>query len=352
VTVRLTRIIALAGMLMLLATAAACGGDGDESSGNGDESGETTEITVASPFPSCLAFFPVYVAIDRGYFADEGLDVTVEPLDGSGAALQAVLTDRAQIAMPSPGPFMQSVEEGAELQDFYTMYQGDIFSVVVPEDSEVNDVAELEGKKIGIGAPDGGEVPYVKSLLSEAAGLDEGDYELVTVGDGGSAAVALERGDVDAYGAAFIDIAIMRQRGLELRALTDPDYPSGIDTLSVSKDEWVEENEDAVKGYGRALARATTWAIDNPEGTVDICAKSFPDETTDREFALALLDEVITLTNLPEEADGKYGYSPVESLEPYRDFLVEQGELETAVDLDIFNNDFLDDYNDFDPDEL
>jgi len=342
---RLTRVLTLAGALVLLSFVSACGG-------NGGEAGETTSITAASPFPSCLAFFPVYVADERGYFADENVDVTVQPLDGSGAALQAVLADRAQVAMASPQPFMQSVEDGSELQTFYTVYQGDIFSVVVPEDSDVQSVDDLAGATVGIGSPDGGEVAYVKSLLSEAAGLDEGDYELLTVGDGGSAAVALERGDVDAYGAAFIDIAIMRQRGLELRALSDPDYPSGIDTLQVAKDEWVDDNEDAVRGYGRALARATTWAVDNREETVDICSQSFPDETSDREFALALLDEVITLTELPDEADGRLGYSPVDSLEPFRDFLIEQGELESEVDLGVFNNDFLDDFNDFDPADL
>lgn len=342
-----TRFLATIAAVALVATAAGCGGD-DEAA---DEGG-TTAITVTTPFPSCLAFFPVYVAVERGYFADEGLDVTVEPLDGSGAAIQAVQAGRAQIAMPSPGPFMQAVERGGELQNVYTMYQGDIFSVVVPADSDIQSIDELEGTKIGIGSPDGGEVAYVKSLLSEAAGLDEADFELITVGDGGSAAVALERGEVVAYSAAFIDIAIMRERGLDLRALTDPDYPTGIDSLAVAQDEWVEENEDAVKGYGRALAKGTTWALENREGTVDVCAKSFPDETGDRPFALAFLDEVVTLTNLPPEADGQYGYSPVEALERFRDFLVEQGELEEPVDLEIFNNDFLDDYNDFEPGDL
>ena len=343
---------ATTGVVALLAALAGCGGDDDAEGEEGARPAEQTSVTVATPFPSCLAFFPVYVAIERGYFADEGLDVQVEPLDGSGATIQAVQSDRAQIAMPSPGPFMQAVARGAELQNFYTMYQGDIFSVVVPGDSDIREISELEGEKIGIGSPDGGEVAYVKSLLSEAADLEEGDYELVTVGDGGSAAVALERGDVVAYSAAFIDIAIMRQRGLDLRALQDPDYPTGTDSLAVSKNEWVEENEEAVKGYGRALAKATTWAVENREETVDACAKSFPDETSDRPFALAVLDEVITLTNLPPEADGQYGYSPVESLERYRDFLVEQGELEEKVDLEIFNNDYLDDYNDFDEGDL
>lgn len=345
---RHTRFLAAVGAVVLLATAASCGGDDDAA-----DDGGTISITVTSPFPSCLAFFPVYVAIERGYFADEGLDVSVEPLDGSGAAIQAVQAGRAQIAMPSPGPFMQAVERGSELQNVYTMYQGDIFSVVVPGDSDLQSIDDLEGANIGIGSPDGGEVAYVKSLLSEAAGLEEAaDYELITVGDGGSAAVALERGDVVAYSAAFIDIAIMRERGLDLRALTDADYPTGIDSLAVAKDEWVEENESAVEGYGRALAKGTTWALDNREGTVDVCGESFPDETGDRPFALAFLDEVITLTNLPPEADGQYGYSPVESLERFRDFLVEQGELEEPVDLEIFNNGFLDAYNDFEPGDL
>ncbi len=348
---RRTRFLAAVGAIALLTTAAACGGD-DDGGGEGSAGGETTSITVTTPFPSCLAFFPVYVALERGYFADEGLEVSVEPLDGSGATIQAVQAGRAQIAMPSPGPFMQAVERGGELQNVYTMYQGDIFSVVVPGDSEIQSIEEREGEKVGIGSPDGGEVAYVKSLLTEAAGLEEGDYELITVGDGGSAAVALERGDVVAYSAAFIDIAIMRERGLDLRALTDPDYPTGIDSLAVAENEWVEENEGAVRGYGRALAKGTTWALENREGAVDVCGESFPDETSDRDFALAFLDEVVTLTNLPPEADGRYGYSPVDSLERFRDFLVEQGELEEPVDLDIFNNDFLDDYNDFEPGDL
>jgi hypothetical protein len=55
---------------------------------------------------------------------------------------------------------------------------------------------------------------------------------------------------------------------------------------------------------------------------------------------------------LPPEAEGRWGYADPASVERYMDFLVEQGELEAPVDTEIFVNDFVDEYNDFDKSAL
>lgn len=335
--------------LLLLATlllvTAGCGGD-DEGGG------ETTKLTVTIPFPSGAVFYPLFVAQENGYFEEEGIEVTVEPVDGSGATIQQLSAGQAQVAVPSPGPFMQAVARGEDLRSVYTLYQSNVFSVQVPADSEVQSLADLEGKTVGVGALDGGETPFVKAALKEAAGLEEGDYELLAIGDGGQAAVALNRGDVDAYASAFVDVAIMKLRGVELRNILPEEFQNFFDTVFVFKSDFVEENANVIEGFGRAIAKGTVWGLDNAAGVVEITSKFFPEEAEDKAFTQALVEETSTLYELPDETDGKWGYSVPEFVERYMNFLVEQGELEEPVDTDIFSNDHVDEYNDFDEDEL
>lgn len=335
--------------LLLLATllvATGCGGD-EENGG-----GETTKLTVTIPFPSGAVFYPLFVAQENGYFEEEGIQVTVEPVDGSGATIQQLSAGQAQVAVPSPGPFMQAVARGEDLRSVYTLYQSNVFSVQVPADSEIQSLADLEGKTVGVGALDGGETPFVRAALSEAAGLEEGDYELLAIGDGGQAAVALNRGDVDAYASAFVDVAIMKLRGVELRNILPDELQNFFDTIFVFESDFVEENPNVIEGFGRAIAKGTVWGLDNAAGVVEITSRFFPEEAEDEAFTQALVEETSTLYELPDEADGKWGYSVPEFVERYMNFLVEQGELEEPVDTNIFSNDHVDAYNDFDEDEL
>lgn len=344
--------------LALALVAAGCGGDDDDESAGqeagttaattGEEPRETLELTVTIPFPSGVAFYPLFVAEDRGYFEEEGLSVDVQPVDGSGATLQQLLAGSADVALPSPGPFMQGVARGNDLVSVYTLYQQNVFSVQTLADSDVQSLADLEGQTVGVGALDGGETPFVKAALSEEAGLEEGDYKLLAVGDGGAASVALRRGEVAAYAAAFPDVATMRLRGLDLRNLLPETFQSFFDSLVVVESSFVEDNPEAVAGLGRALAKATVWGMENPEGVLDITGKSFPEENEDRDFTLALLKETQSLYELPDGAEGRWGEAREEAVERYMNFLVEQGELEQPVDTDIFVNDFVDQYNDFD----
>jgi ABC-type nitrate/sulfonate/bicarbonate transport system substrate-binding protein len=129
---------------------------------------------VVIPFPSGAVFYPLFVAQEKGWFAEEGIEVTVEPVDGSGATIQQLAAGQAQVAVPSPGPFMQAVARGEDLRSVYTLYQSNVFSIQAPADSDIRSLADLEGKTVGVGALDGGETPFVRAALKEVADLDEG----------------------------------------------------------------------------------------------------------------------------------------------------------------------------------
>jgi NitT/TauT family transport system substrate-binding protein len=323
-------------------------GTGDTEAPGGEV--EAASLTVATPFPSAVVFPDLYAADGRGYFEDESLDVSIEPLDGSGAALQAVESGAADVALVSPGPLMQAVERGSDFVSVFTAYQDGIFSLVTLEGSEVTSIEDLAGTTVGVGALDGGETPVVKAMLA-AAGLQEGeDYELLAVGDGGTAAGALEGGDISAYGAAFIDVLIMEAGGFTTTDLTPSDFEQGGDSMYVFSGDVVESDPALIERFGRALARGMQWATENPAESLELSCQVFPEECEDQAFAEQILDEVLAFTVLPEAADGQWGYQDLEANEVFAQQLVEQGELTEPPDIAaIFTNDHLAAYNDFDP---
>jgi NitT/TauT family transport system substrate-binding protein len=327
-------------------------GCGDDDGGSGDDGG-VEQLTATIPFPSGIVFYPLFVAEEKGYFEEEGLSVEVQPVDGSGPAIQQVLTERADMALATPSDTMSAVLEGADLTSIYTMYQSNVFSVVTEAGSDITDVGQLEGETIGVGSKEGGETDFLKALLSAQEGFTEGeDYELLAVGDGGSATVAIEKGEVPAYAASFPDVAIMRLRGLELENIVPEDFQGFFDSTVTMRTEYVDENQERIEGLGRALAKATIFGIENPEETIDIIGEAFPEEIGDREFALALLKETQSLFELPPAADGQYGLADPEAVQGVTDYLVETGQLSEAPEGDIFTNDYVEAYNDFDEDEV
>ena len=125
---------------------------------------ELEKITFVQPNPSAINSFPVFVAIGEGYFEEEGLEVSVEAVNGSGPVLQALAAGQAQIGRPGPGPVLAAraprrrrrlhLQRGCRKLDF---------GIVVEEDSAVQAPADLKGKVIGIGTADGAEVGFARA---------------------------------------------------------------------------------------------------------------------------------------------------------------------------------------------
>lgn len=345
-------------VLALVATAAACGSDDDSGSsgggggGGGGGEGDVTSVTAIIPFASGINFYPFLVGEEQGFFAEEGISMTVQAGEGSGAALQQVLAGQAEMCLCSPGPLLNAIGEGADLSAVYTLYQSDVYALVSPDGSEVTDIEGLRGTTIGVGTIDGGETSWLVALLGEAGLVQDEDYSLLAVGEGGAAIAGFERSEIDAYAAAFPDVAIMRLQGFDLQTIELPGSENFFDSLIVVDAGLVESDPELIEGIGRAVAKATVWGLDRDEEVIDITGRQFPEEVTDREFALALLEETQNLFLLPDSAEGQWGISVPERTEFLVDYLIEQGAAPEGVDTSVFDNQFVDAYNDFDPDAL
>ena len=309
---------------------------------------EMRDITFAQPSPSAINSFPVFVAIGEGYFEEEGLNVTVEAVNGSASVLQALSAGQAQFGRPGPGPVLAARARGVDAVFIYNVAARSNFGIVVREESEIQVPEDLRGQVIGTGTADGAEVGFAKNVMSSTKMQAGTDYELLTVGDGGPATAAFNRDDIQAYSASTADAAILNQRGMSVRDITPPEFARFFGNGLATTGELINDDAELVEKFGRAFARGHAFALDdaNRETVLAHLKAGNPQEGEDAEFQSALFDAVRSKTIPPDLAEG-LGYQPPEVWEEWQETLVTSGDMDSPLD-DLnaaFTNEFIPTWN-------
>lgn len=306
------------------------------------------EITVILPNPSAINVFPLHVAIGEGYFEKEGLKVNVEAVDGSSQVLQAMSAGQAQIGVPGPAPVLAAQARGVDVVFIYNHFAKSVFGLVVRDESAYKTPADLKGKVIGVGTADGAEVGFTRVILNDLGFKEGTDYTFLPVGDGGLAAAAFERGDIEAYAAAVSDAAIMTSRGLKLREITPEKYLAYFGNGFAVMRDYMQANRDVVEKFGRAIVKAVAFGMkpENKDKVLEHAEAGNPQEGEDPKFAAALL-ESIKGRLVPFDPSKGWGNQPAEHWELWHKSAVDSGTLEKPLpDLTkAYTNDFVEIWN-------
>lgn len=334
--------LSVAGALML----SACGGPAPEQAAEAEGNSDTdqaNEVTIAMVTSSCLGFFPPYVAQEEGFFDEQGVSVNIEVVNGSSAVLQAMLSGQANLGTPGPLPVIQAQSRGEDVKYVANVSPGGNFMLVAPNGEGITDAGQLEGKTIGVATADGGEVSFLDTIM-RASGLEEGSYEVMTVGEGGQAVAGFTRGDIDAYSASIDGVATIEQAGIELTDISGDSTNYLFGNGLVAEGDFIESNGDAIAAVGRAYNQATQFGLENPDAVIETCGKYQPQEVEDTEYATALLEASRTTVTSPEGAD--FGYSNPE----YWEMLIADAEASGEIQADavqaedLFTNEFVEEY--------
>jgi len=309
---------------------------------------EMRDITFVQPSPSAINSFPVFVAIGEGYFEEEGLNVTVEAINGSSAVLQALSAGQAHFGRPGPGPVLGARSRGVDAVFLYNVAARSNFGVVVREDSDIQGPEDLRGKVIGTGTADGAEVGFAKNVMSGAGMMAGKDFELLTVGDGGPATVAFNSGEIEAYSASTADAAILNQRGMKVRDITPSEFARFFGNGIATMGDTIRNDRELVEKFGRAFARGHAFALDdaNREAVLAHLKAGNPQEGEDAEFQSALFDAVRSKT-IPVDDSKGLGYLPPAVWEEWQDSLVAGGDLPAPLEdlTEAFTNEFIEEWN-------
>ncbi len=308
-----------------------------------------TAVTFAVPNPSALTWLPYWVAVGEGYFAEEGLDLRLEAIDGSSAVLQAMSAGQAQIGAPGPGPTLGARSRGVDVKFLYNLYPRSVFGILVKDESAYQTPADLKGAVIGVGTADGAEVSFTKAIMTDLGFTEGTDYSFLPVGDGGTAAVGFMRDEVAAYAGAVSDAAILASRGMTLREITPEAYLGFFGNGIAMLESQMAATPDLAPKFGKAMVRGMRFAADaaNKEKCLAHCAAGNPQEG-EQDYAPSLYDGVVVrMTPTDAFISQGYGYQPPEHWQAIHDSAVASGALEKPLDdlSAVYTNEFVADWN-------
>lgn len=239
--------------LALALGASGCGGPAGQPSGVG----RMSEITVGT-LPIVDAA-PIHLAIEEGYFADEGLSVTVEVVQGGAAAIPALIGGDLDIAYGAWPSFLKANAEGLELRavaDGTRARTGFTELLALRESGLEGNPAGMAGKLVAVNTLGNiGELAVRAALVR--AGLDADAARLVEIPFPEMTA-ALERGDVDVIWASE-PVATIARDALDVVLVEDSyvDEMAGFPVAGYQATaEFVAADAEAVAAFQRALARA------------------------------------------------------------------------------------------------
>lgn len=282
-TSTLHRAVALAAAAGIVLAASACS-NGTTSESAAPDGAATGTLNVGQISDS-VAFFPLFVAEENGYFADEGIELGDRPRLGTGARLAAALTSGSidiAAGVTTDALNLHESDDRARLTGaLVTEYYVDI---IVSSDFDGPDadapieerIAALEGRNIGITGPGSGTEALVTHLFGEA-GVDPAvDATLVNLGAEVPAAIgALSAGQVDAL--AFFQpvgqIAEMQGVGEIYISPQRGDVPSMEGQLHgalFSTTAALEEKGELIAGFNRAIDSALAFIADDQIGRAHV----------------------------------------------------------------------------------
>ena len=293
--------IILAGSMILLTAACSAKPESDSDSKNstasqGDVSASQTDYQYGKiQIPGkdgALCGAPIYIAYDKGFFAEEGFDV--ELISADAETRKIGLNNGTIPIVNGDFQFFPSVEEGVNVSVVDGLHNGCI-KFLVRNDSDIKEAKDLKGKKIGVDEI-GGTPHQVASVWVENAGIsalpDKHEVEFVPYSDGNLELEALQKGDIDvaALWDPFGSVAEKEGKAKIIFDLsTDEVFAGKYCCFLYASNKVLEENPDEVAALLRAYRKAQDWISKNPEEAVDIIINGKYSAIEDRELAIELV---------------------------------------------------------------
>jgi NitT/TauT family transport system substrate-binding protein len=234
----------------------------------GAEAPPKVRIAYASRSSSAM---PQYMAVQKGYFKAEGLDVEIIQMNPRLGATAVVNGDVA-FATPFTSTFRGILQGFPMKLVFVHLKKGPYYLMVRPE---IKDVQQLRGKRIGVATIKGTDQLVAEEML-QAKGFNISQIQAVSIGDGPVRMQALMTGAVEAVCLAPPHDFMLRKLGYN--ALLGPPEIGLPSAGMLTSDRLIKENPQVVRRTLKALLRAHQYILENRQDTIQSLIKWLPQD--------------------------------------------------------------------------
>jgi len=297
-------------------------------------------VTLAMGFVPNIQFAPFYVAVEKGFFAEEGITVQFD-YGWETDLLKLVGSGDLQFAIASGDQVILARSQGLPVHYVLNWYRRFPVCVVSLQETGIEGPADLVGRQVGTPVTFGASYIGWRALL-EATGMDETDVELISIGY--TQVAALTEGQVEAALCYAMNEPVqLRVEGYDPDVIYVADYTNLVSNGLITNDATAREQPELVRGMVRAALRGLVYTFDHPDEAFEISGRHVPELATKPETEAvnrAILEESIRFWRAPLS---ELGRSDEQEWRVSQQIMAKMGLVSTNADVTaMFTNRFVD----------
>ena len=287
-----------------------------------------------------------FVALEKGFYKEEGLDVEIQEGSGSGTVAGLVANNSSPVAYIDSATMIQRVVGGMPIKAVAVMLQQSPMAFIYRADAaRPTKVSEIKGSRIAITQGDASLAIFTAFLGKEGMKLD--DVNFIMTANAQAKEQAVLNKQADALLGYFMDQGprMQLQTGVKMgwTRLFDINGTSTLSSAIVVNNEWVKDakNQDVLKRFLRASQRGWQYTSENRAEAAKIFIKYAPAFT--EEIAKLEIDGTMTILQSPRTKGKALGFSDEGDWKDSQDLLVKFAEMkDPKSDVKVFfDNSFL-----------
>lgn len=300
-----------------------------------DEAGAVRKIKLPMGYIPNIQYAPFYIAVDKGYFADENIEIEFDySFETDGVALTGA--GELPFAVASGEQVLLARSQGLPVVYAFAWYQQFPISVIAKPELGITSPEDLRGKKIGLPGRFGANYIGVEALLF-SAGIDHSEVEYDAIGFNQVESYAIGTSDIVVVYTANEPI-VLRAQGYEVTELRVSDYAQLTANGIITNEMTIANEPELIRSMARALARGIEDTIASPNEAYDISLKFVENlKDQDKDVQMQVLNTSIEFWKAE-----RIGFSDPQAWENMNELLVKMGLITKPVDLSkAFTNEFV-----------
>ena len=271
----------------------------------------------------------IYVAQEKGYFKDEGLNVKIEMPADTNDPLKLAATGKVDLALSYQTQTVISRAEGIPVVSVAAFVRHPLDVIMFKKETGMKTPKDLEGKSVGYPS-----TSISEALVATMMKKDGGDFNKVKMTDvGWDLMPAVATDNVDAIIGGYInhEYVLLNKEGynMDVMKLTDYGVPDNYELVLVTGEKTLAKKKDSIEKFWRAVTKGQEDVKKNPEAGLQVLLDhendSFP---LDKEVETKSLE---TLLPLMEDSNVPFGFQEEEKWKDVADWLYETGVIKEKI---------------------
>ena len=280
-----------------------------------------------------------FVARDKGFYKEEGLEVEIQEGSGSTTVSQLVANATSPVAYVDAATMMRGVGAGMPIKAVgVTLQQSPMAFIYRADTARPTRISEIKGSRIAITAGDASLAIF--TAFMGKLGMKVEDVQMITVANPAAKEQAVLGKQADALLGYFMDQGprMQLQSGVKMGWTRLYDM-AGVTTLSsaiIANNKWMSDpkNADQLRRFLRASQRGWQWSAENRGEAADIFVKAKPN--IPRGIALGTLEGALTITRTERTKGRPVVWSAAEDWGDTQSLLAQYASLKPQADLNVY----------------